>query len=132
MFLKSNRIMETDNRITVILACLRGGVAEIYTQKKLDELDKELETQNWEDFIKKIKTMFSDKMKAADAEWRIEYFKQRKKNIADFIIEFIVLAIKTDTDELHTIFLLKKNVQQNIIKMILGYPPIVALKTLKE
>jgi len=36
--------METNNRITAILACLRGGVAGIYTQKKLDELDKELET----------------------------------------------------------------------------------------
>jgi len=36
--------METNNRITVILACLRGDVAGIYTQKKLDELDKELET----------------------------------------------------------------------------------------
>jgi len=42
LFLKSNRIMETDDRITVILACLRGDVAEIYTQKKLDELDEEL------------------------------------------------------------------------------------------
>ena len=40
LFLKSNRVMETDNKIT-ILACLRGGVAGIYTQKKLNELDKE-------------------------------------------------------------------------------------------
>ena len=38
--------METNNRITAILACLRGGVAEIYAQKKLDELDKELGTQD--------------------------------------------------------------------------------------
>ena len=30
LFLKSNRIIETDDRITVILACLRGGVAGIY------------------------------------------------------------------------------------------------------
>jgi len=30
LFLKSNRIMETDNRITAILACLRGGVVGIY------------------------------------------------------------------------------------------------------
>jgi len=30
LFLKSNRVLETDNRITVILACLRGGVAGIY------------------------------------------------------------------------------------------------------
>jgi len=30
--------------------------------------------------------------------------------MADFIIKFEALAIKTDTDELHAIFLLKKNV----------------------
>ena len=68
LFLKSNRVIETDDRITAILARLRGGVAGIYAQKKLDELDKELGTQDWEDFIKEIKTTFSDKLKAADAE----------------------------------------------------------------
>jgi len=31
LFLKSNRIMETNDRITAILACLRRGVAGIYT-----------------------------------------------------------------------------------------------------
>jgi len=110
LFLKSNRVIETDNRITAILARLRGGVAGIYAQKKLDELDKELGTQDWEDFVKEIKTTFSDKSKAADAEWKIETFKQRKKNTADFMIEFKALAMKADTDELHAIFLLKKNV----------------------
>jgi len=49
-------------------------------------------------------------MKAADTEWKIESFKKRKKNIADFIIEFDTLAMKADTDELYAIFLLKKNV----------------------
>ena len=34
LFLKSNRVNGRDNRITVILACLRGGVVGIYTQKK--------------------------------------------------------------------------------------------------
>jgi len=52
LFLKSNRIIETNKRITVILAYLRGGIAGIYTQKKLNELDKELRTQDWEDFVK--------------------------------------------------------------------------------
>jgi len=70
--------METDNRITAILACLREGVVRIYAQKKLNELDKELGTQDWEDFVKEIKTTFSNKMKAADAEWRIESFKQER------------------------------------------------------
>jgi len=48
------------------------------------------------------------------------------------MIEFNTLAMKADTDEPHAIFLLKKNVQQDIIKTILGYSPIAALETLKE
>ena len=82
--------------------------------------------------MKELKTTFSDKSKAADAEWKIETFKQGKRNTADFIIEFETLAMKADTDELHAIFLLKKNVRHNIIKIILGYPPIAMPKTLKE
>ena len=132
LFLKSNRVNGTDDRITAILTRLRGGVAGIYAQEKLDELDEDNNTQNWEEFVKKLKTMFSDKSKAADAEWKIEIFKQGKRNTADFIIEFEALAMKTDTDELHAIFLLKKNVRHDIIKTILGYPPIAMPETLKE
>jgi len=36
-------------------------------------------------------------------------FKQGKKHIVDFIIEFEALAMKADTDDLYAIFLLKKN-----------------------
>ena len=50
----------------------------------------------------------------------------------DFMIEFEVLAIKADIDKLYTIFLLKKNVQADIIKMILRYSPMAAYKMLKE
>jgi len=82
--------------------------------------------------MKELKMTFSDKTKAADTEWRIETFKQGKKNTADFIIKFEALAMKANTDELHAIFLLKKNVRHNIIKTILGYPPIAMLETLKE
>ena len=48
------------------------------------------------------------------------------------MIKFEILAIKANIDELHAIFLLKKNVWQDIIKMILRYPPIAVLETLKE
>jgi len=48
------------------------------------------------------------------------------------MIEFKALAMKADTDELHAIFLLKKNARQDIIKTILGYPPITMPETLKE
>ena len=132
LFLKSNKVIDTDDRIIVILACLREGIAGIYAQKKLNKLDEELETQNWEEFIKEIKTIFSNKTKTVDAKWKIKTFKQEKQNTVDFMIEFNTLAIKTNTDELYTIFLLKKNIQQHIIKMILGYLPIVASESLKE
>ena len=102
-----------DDRITAILARLRGGVAEIYVQKKLNEFDEENDTQDWDEFVKEFKTTFSDKSKAADAEWKIETSKQGKRNTADFMIEFKVLAMKADTDELHAIFLLKKNETQS-------------------
>jgi len=59
--------------------------------------------------MKEIKMTFSDKTKTADTKWKIETFKQGKKNTADFIIEFEALAMKADIDELHAIFLLKKN-----------------------
>ena len=48
------------------------------------------------------------------------------------MIEFEVLAIKVKTDDMHVIFLLKKNIQANIIKTILGYPPMAAPDILKE
>jgi len=59
-------------------------------------------------------------------------FKQGKKNTADFMIEFDILAMKADTDELHAIFLLKKNIQQDIIKTILEYPLMAIPESLKE
>ena len=100
--------METNNRITAILARLREGIAGIYAQRKLNELDKELRTQDWEEFVKEIKIMFSDKTKTADARWKIKSFKQEKKNTVDFMIEFDTLAMKMDTNELHAIFFIEE------------------------
>ena len=48
------------------------------------------------------------------------------------MIEFKALAMKADTNKLHVIFLLKKNIWSDIIKMILGYPSITASEILKK
>jgi len=93
-----------------VLAQLREGVAGIYVQKKIDELENTEDTQDWEEFVKEIKTVFSNKSKVADAEWKIEMFRQGKKHIADFMIEFKALVMKAETDDMHVIFLLKKNI----------------------
>ena len=46
LFFKSNRVIEINDRITAILACLRKGVVEIYAQRKLNKLDKETRIQD--------------------------------------------------------------------------------------
>jgi len=48
------------------------------------------------------------------------------------MIKFKALAIKTETNDIHVIFLLKKNVRNNIIKTILEYLLIAILETLKK
>ena len=48
------------------------------------------------------------------------------------MIEFEALAMKVKTNNIYAIFLLKKNVQMDIIKTILGYPPMTVPETLKE
>ena len=53
--------------------------------------------------------IFSDKTKIADAEWKIKSFKQEKKNTADFMIEFDVLAMKADIDEMHAIVMIQSS-----------------------
>jgi len=40
------------------------------------------------------------------------------------MIKFEALAIKAETDDIHTIFLLKNNFRMDIIKIILKYSPI--------
>jgi len=62
----------------------------------------------------------------------METFKQGKKHIANIIIEFEVLVMKSETDDMHVIFLLKKNIQTDIIKIILGYLPIIVPEMLRE
>jgi len=41
---------------------------------------------------------------------RLKPLNKGNRNTADFRIEFDTLAIKADMDELHAIFLLKKNI----------------------
>ena len=110
LFLKSNRVVAVDDKITVVLARLRGGIIGIYAQKKIDELKDIEDIQDWEEFVRKIKIAFSNKSKIADMEWKIKMFQQSKKHIADFMIEFKALAMKAETDNMYTIFLLKKKI----------------------
>ena len=54
--------------MTAILTQLKGGIAGIYIQKKLDKFEETTDTQNWNKFVRELKTILSDKSKAAGAE----------------------------------------------------------------
>jgi len=41
LFLKSNRVTATDDKITAVLVQLRRGVTKIYVQKKIDQIEEE-------------------------------------------------------------------------------------------
>ena len=83
MSFKSNRDLATDNKITAILAWLREGPADIYTQNEINQIKDYDNTQDWGEFIKEIKTAFSNKIEIIDAEQKIEIFQQGKKHIIE-------------------------------------------------
>ena len=89
-------------------------------------------TKDQKEFVREIKTKFSNKSKTADIKWKIEIFRQGKKHIANLMIKFEALVIKVEIDDIHAIFLLKKNIQTSIIKTILEYPLIVVPEILRE
>ena len=55
-------------------------------------------------------------------EWKIIIFQQGKNHIANFMIEYNVLAMKAKTDDMYTIFLLKKNIQTMMPKSMVPDP----------
>jgi len=74
LFLKSNRVVAINNKIITVLAQLRGDIAGIYVQKKINELEDIEDIQDWKEFVKEIKIAFSDKSRTADIKWKIEIF----------------------------------------------------------
>ena len=95
-------------------------------------MEEENNFQDWDDFIEEIKIVFSNKNKVADTEWKIETFRQEKKYVVNFMIEFKALVTKAETNNIHAVFLLKENFRSNIIKTVLRYLSIVVSETFKE
>jgi len=132
LYLKANRITGAEDKVIAVLSRFHRGTAGAFVQQKLDEIEEQDDTPSWDAFETEIKLIYQDKTREADAEWRIETFTQERKHIADFLIKFMVLVTKAQTDDQHTIFLLKKNVNREIIRAILAYPPKEALQTLEQ
>jgi len=49
-------------------------MSQKYIQKNIDQIKEDDNTQDWDKFIKEVKTAFSNKSKAVDTEWKIETF----------------------------------------------------------
>ena len=78
-------------------------------QKKINQIKDNNNIQDWDKFVKEVKTVFSNKSKAVDAKWKIKTFRSGKKNIVNFMIKFKALVMKTETDDMYTIFIKEKH-----------------------
>ena len=132
LYLRANKVTDANEKIIAVLGRFWGGTAGAFAQQKLDKIDGRDNTPSWDAFEVELQLVYSNKIKEADAEWCIKTFTQEKKHIADFLIEFMALASKAQTDDQHAIFLLKKNVNREIIRAIVVYPPTQAPKSLEQ
>ena len=132
LYLRANKVTDADEKIIAVLGRFQGGTAGAFAQQKLNKIDEGDDTPSWDAFKAELQLVYSNKMKEADAEQHIKTFTQGKKHIADFLIKFMALASKAQTDNQYVIFLLKKNVNREIIRAIMAYPPAQAPKSLEQ
>jgi len=132
LYLKANRITGAEDKVTAVLSRFHEGTAGAFAQQKLNEIEEQDDTPSWDAFEAEIKLIYQDKTREANAEWHIKTFTQGQKHIADFLIKFMALVAKAQTDNQHAIFLLKKNVNKDIIRAILAYPPKKAPQMLEQ
>jgi hypothetical protein len=132
LFLKFNKVKTPDMKIAATISQMRGGTAGNFATHWTDKVANMDDTMDWKAFDDDFTGSFSMGNEKEITQWKIESFKQGNRHIADFLIEFHVLKTTSKTDDAHAIFLLKKNIRQDIIKTILGYPPAAIPDTMTE
>ena len=123
LYLRANKVTDTNEKIITVLGRFQEGTAEAFAQQKLNKIDRGDNTPSWDAFKAELQLVYSDKTKEANIEWHIKTFTQGKKHIVDFLIKFMALASKAQTNDQHAIFLLKKNINREIIRAIMVYLP---------
>jgi len=121
LYLRANKVTDTNKKIITVLGRFGGETAGTSAQQKLNKIDGGDNTPSWDAFEVELQLVYSDKTKEADAKWCIETFTQGRKHITDFLIEFMALVSKAQTDNQHVIFLLKENINREIIRAIMVY-----------
>ncbi|XP_006458360.1 hypothetical protein AGABI2DRAFT_115378 [Agaricus bisporus var. bisporus H97] len=90
LFLKYNKVTDTDQKIIATIVRLKGPVpscfANIWTEKIATNF-----TYTWDTFEEELKTSFGKGNEKDIAEERIESLKQGNKNTMDFLVEFTAL-----------------------------------------
>jgi hypothetical protein len=115
LYLKFNKVDTLDMKITATVSRMRGGTAGNFTTHWTDKVSDTDDTMDWKAFEGDITSSFTIGNGKENTQWKIETFKQGNHHITDFLIEFHVLKMTSKIDEAHAIFLLKKNVRQDII-----------------
>ena len=74
LYLRANKVTDANEKIITVLGKFWGGTAGAFAQQKLDKLDEGDDTPSWDAFEAELQLVYSNKIKEADTEWRIETF----------------------------------------------------------
>jgi hypothetical protein len=132
LHLKFNNVKNPNRKIAIITSKMKGGVAGFFAQKWENTLIHDNNMANWDKFKSEIEHSFLLGDTTEIAQIQIEDFKQGNQHINNFIIRFGVLKDTSKINKTHAIFLLERHVKSDIIKIIMGYPPVAIPSDLSE
>ena len=68
LYLRANKVTDTNEKIIAVLGRFWGGTAGAFAQQKLDKIDGGDDTPSWDVFEAELQLVYSDKTKEANAE----------------------------------------------------------------
>jgi len=68
LYLRANKVTDTDKKIIAVLDRFQGGTIGAFAQQKLNKIDGGDDTPSWDAFKTELQLVYSDKTKDADAE----------------------------------------------------------------
>lgn len=124
LYLKGNKakINTNDRKVMVVLSRLGGKMCASFAEGKIDKGIAANTFGSWQTLEAEITQRFTEHNTQEISKMRIENFKQGPHKVDEFMTAFKTLKERAGTDDGHAVFLLQKNMAEEILKVIYEYP----------
>jgi len=68
LYLRANKVTDTDKKIIAVLDRFQGGTIGAFAQQKLNKIDGGDDTPSWDAFKVELQLVYSNKTKETDTE----------------------------------------------------------------